>query len=319
MINKAISIIEAIKRYLKECLVDDQSLRTIEGKEFNLKQFERWHSKNYGSNLCDITDDTIDAYKHYLIEYVNPQTKKVIGKATRRNKLTAVKTFCERLFELWYFDVNPTARLRLPKRPTTVIKGILQPEEINAISSQAKLHGVRGIRDNAIVQTYFSTSIRRCELAKLKLNHLNEEAEVILIEQGKGEQDRIVPIASDTVKLIQEYLNNVRSDLQNLKSGNVLFLDDNGREFTGSQLTALIKKYKQRAGIDKPGSCNLFRHTGATTMLENDADLPTIQKILGHSDISTTQKYLHVSIHKMIAVYKKTHPSARKGQRGSPS
>jgi integrase/recombinase XerD len=313
MINKAISIMDAIKRYLKECLVDDQSLRTIEGKDSNLGLFERWHSKNYGSTLCDITDDTIDAYKHHLIEYVNPQTEKLIGKATRRNKLTAVKTFCQRMFELKYFDESPAARLRLPKRPKTVIKGILQPEEINAISAQAKLHGLYGIRDNAIVQTYFATSIRRCELAKLKLNHLNKDAEVILVEQGKGERDRIVPIAADTVKLVQKYLDDVRPFLQNLKSGNFLFLDDDGREFTGSQLTALIKKHKQRAGIDKPGSCNLFRHTGATTMLENGADLFTIKEILGHSDLSTTQQYLHVSIIKMKEVYNKTHPAARKG------
>ena len=309
--NKAISIIEAVKRYLKECLVDDQSLRTIEGKESNLGLFARWHSTNHGSNLCDITDDTIDAYKHYLIEYVNPQTKKLTGKATRRNKLTAVKTFCQRMFELKYFDENPVARLRLPKLPKAVVKGILQPDEINAISAQSKLHGIYGLRDNAIIQTYFATSIRRNELANLKTNHLHHDAGALFVENGKGGDDRIVPIANDTIDLIEEYSNDARPKLQHLKSGNYLFLDNDGNPFNGSQLTAMIKKHKQRAGIDKPGSCNLFRHTGATTMLENDADLPTIQKILGHADISTTQKYLHVSIRKMIAVYIKTHPAAR--------
>ncbi|NKI19331.1 tyrosine-type recombinase/integrase [Spongiibacter sp. KMU-166] len=140
---------------------------------------------------------------------------------------------------------------------------------------------------------------------------------MLTIRKDKGEKDRRVPIAKSGCVWVQLYLTHVRPGLQQLDSGDALFLDNRGRPFREHQLTQIVSKYVRRAGIRKPGACNLFRHSTATLMHENGADIRVVQEMLGHADISTTQVYTHVTINHLREVYAKTHPAARSGTGGA--
>lgn len=310
MPNQAITLIQAMETYLDDCRINEQSPRTIEGKLSTLRLFIRWHIMDYGMLLMDVSKDSIDDFKRYLLEYRNPQTGHLIDKSTRRNKITVIRGFCQTMFELGYIEENPGLKVKLPRAPKRITKAILQPDEVYAIANQTRLFGIIGMRDCAILAVFFACGLRRNEVTTLRLNSLNVDAGTLFIEQGKGLKDRIVPIAEGAISLLGYYLNIVRPQLLSFESGDALFIDNNGRPYKGGQITALVNKYKRRAGVNKPGASNLYRHTTATTMLDNGADLRVIQEILGHVSITTTQVYTHVAVRKMCQDYQQFHPAA---------
>ncbi|WP_335737959.1 tyrosine-type recombinase/integrase [Rheinheimera muenzenbergensis] len=167
------------------------------------------------------------------------------------------------------------------------------------------------MRDCAILAVFFSCGLRRNDITTLSLKSINEQAKLIFVAQSKGRQDRIVPIAPEALELVTYYRDNIRPKLMNFSSGDYLFLNNSGLQYTGGQITELINKYKRRAGVSKPGASNLYRHTTATTLLDNGADLLTVQKVLGHASVSTTQIYTHVAVRKMSDDYQKFHPAVQ--------
>ncbi|UXK08005.1 tyrosine-type recombinase/integrase [Shewanella putrefaciens] len=314
MLKSPVSLIDAVDIYLNDCLGREQSLRTVEGKTSALLCFLRWCETHKLIQLNDVQDDHLESYRHWMRAYRIPYSGKLLDVATRRNKLTAVKVFLVRMFERSYLSEDPTLRFKLPRLPRRLPKGFLVDVEIDAIFKQTAMHGDIGLRDRAILETYYATGIRRAELGRLKLNDIDFENFVVRIEQGKGKKDRVIPIAKRACQWVTQYFNNVRPSFAIFASGSVLFLNNDGLPFTDRQLTALVSKYVRRAGVDKPGACNLYRHTTATAMLENGADIRYIQEQLGHADISTTQVYTHVTIGKLKEVYHHTHPAAREGE-----
>jgi integrase/recombinase XerD len=304
-----LSLIQALTRYIDYCRLEEQSPRTIEGKQSNLRLFVSWYITNYDFDIADLNKDGINDYIAYLHDYRDPQTKKAITKATRRNKITAVRMFCRYLFEEDYLDVNFADKVRTPKADKSITQSILQPDEVSAIAKQTMLHGSFGVRDCAILAVFFSCGLRRNEITTLTLKNINYTNKLLFIKNGKGNKDRVVPIAKDALDLIEHYKNTIRPSQMTFESGDTLFLDNNGRPYRGGQISELIRKHKKRAGISKPGASNLYRHTTATTLLDNGADLLTVQKILGHASVSTTQVYTHIAVRKLSQDYQANHPS----------
>mgnify|MGYP003676864097 CR=1 FL=1 len=133
------------------------------------------------------------------------------------------------------------------------------------------------------------------------------------LRNGKGDKTRYVPLAPRTASWLKVYYERVRPKIMNLKSGSAFFLDNQGLAFRPHQLTALVKKYLLKAGIDVGAACNAFRHSAATHMLEHGADIREIQEYLGHADLSTTQVYVHITQNQLKKTYSKTHPEAING------
>jgi integrase/recombinase XerD len=178
-----------------------------------------------------------------------------------------------------------------------------------AIATQTMLHGAFGVRDCAILAVFFSCGLRRNEITTLTLKNINYTNKLLFIKNGKGNKDRVVPIAKEALELIKHYKNTIRPSQMTFESGDVLFLDNIGKPYRGGQISELIRKHKKRAGISKPGASNLYRHTTATTLLDNGADLLTVQNILGHASVSTTQVYTHIAVRKLSQDYQANHPS----------
>jgi integrase/recombinase XerD len=304
-------------RYLDDCALDEQSPQTIEGKKYEIRGFVRWHIIHQGSYLEDVCKASVDDYKRFLLTYRNSHTNAPIEKNTRRNKLKAVRIFCQSMVELGLIDENPALRVRVPRAPIKLVQAILQRDEIDAILAQTALHGEEGQRDWTILSVFFACGLRAGEVTRLTISSVNFEVGMLFISQSKGEKDRIVPIDKNTIRAISSYLKYIRPKLMRLYTGNTLFLNNKGEPYTRPQMTAMVSKYKRRAGVDKPGACNLYRHTTATTMLDNGAELIVVQKMLGHKSIVTTQGYTHVAVKKLGEEYDQYHPAARGNLRQS--
>ena len=185
----------------------------------------------------------------------------------------------------------------------------LSIEQTELILSQPEINDPLGIRDRAILETFYSTGLRRSELVKLEVTDLNPERCTVRIRQGKGHKDRVIPIGQRALIWAERYLEDVRPQLLIDTGEKTLFLSSYGEAFNPDVLSRKITRYIKNADIGRKGSCHLFRHTCATHMLENGADIRYIQQLLGHEKLETTQIYTQVSIKQLQEVHARTHPA----------
>jgi integrase/recombinase XerD len=168
-----------------------------------------------------------------------------------------------------------------------------------------------GIRDRAMLEVVYCTGMRRMELSGLKLYDIDAERGTIMIRRGKGRKDRMVPLSERALAWIDKYVAQVRPELVLGAADGTLFLTADGQGFGLTRITQLVRNYVAAARIGKMGSCHMFRHTMATLMLENGADVRVIQQLLGHAKLETTQIYTQVSIRMLKRVHDRTHPAAK--------
>ena len=159
------------------------------------------------------------------------------------------------------------------------------------------------------METLYSTGMRRMECANLKLYELDTERGTVTIRQGKGKKDRVIPIGDRATAWIEKYLREARSQFVVEPDDHTVFLSNAGEPFCLDHLSDLVRTYVDAADIGKRGSCHMFRHSMATLMLENGADIRYIQQMLGHADIKTTQIYTQVSIRQLKRIHSVTHPA----------
>jgi integrase/recombinase XerD len=179
---------------------------------------------------------------------------------------------------------NPASELELPKLEHRLPRHVLTLSEAEAIMNLPDVRDVLGVRDRAILETFYSTGMRRSELVHLCVFDLDTERGTILIRQGKGKKDRMVPVGERAAAWIDKYLYEARPQLVAGLDEGALFLTNTGEPFTPNRLTQLVRNYVQAAELGKSGSCHLFRHTAATLMLEGGADIRYIQAMLGHAE-----------------------------------
>lgn len=302
------SLSECVAFYLEDCLANGQSDRTVEGKEHVLGYFATWCQAQNVSDIHEVNLRVLEQYRRHLHK-TRKRNGEPLDMATIRNRLTIIRVWLE---SMYYHEIIPehfAQRFKLPKVHKKLPRDHLRLDEIQRIIEQTKLHGWKGIRDQAIFAMFFATAIRRMELARLKIHHLDAAEGFITVKRGKGNRDRRTPIAKQTCELTVFYLQHIRPKLATIESLDHLFICDDGRPYNESRLNGLVSRYKHRAGINKSGACGLFRHSAATMMHENGADIRHIQAMLGHAHISTTQIYTHVMPKKLQEVYQRTHPA----------
>jgi integrase/recombinase XerD len=265
----------------------------------------------------DITSPILERYRRHLFHY-RKANGEPLSFATQHGLLAPIKAFFKWLNKENFILYNPASEFELPKVPKRLPKHILTIEEINDILVHTQVYGDRGIRDRAVFETFYSTGMRKSELAGLMIQDMDFKRGVVTIFEGKWNKDRVVPIGDRACSWVQKYLEDIRPKLVADDDPGNLFLTDHGEPFLKNRASDLVRRYLDAVGIDKPGACHLFRHAMATHMLENGADIRYIQMMLGHVNLSTTEIYTHVSIKKLKEIHSTTHPAKLGRPRSEP-
>lgn len=226
-----------------------------------------------------------------------------------RYHLVSVQQLFKWLCKMHYIEANPASELELPRVEHRLPRHVLEPKEVEAVLSQADITQSMGIRDRAIMEVLYSTGIRRTEVTNLFTTDLLKEQGALLIREGKGGKDRYVPIGNRALDWVEKWSEEIRPNYICPLSQDALFLTAYGQPINPDTLTHWFRRYIKKAEINKPGSCHLFRHSMATHMLENGANVRVIQQILGHAKLESTQIYTHVSIRHLKEVHARTHPA----------
>jgi integrase/recombinase XerC len=231
---------------------------------------------------------TIRGYLAYLY-------RKGLSKTTVARKLTALRVFFQFLLREGRVAVNPAKRVASPKREK-YLPGFLNHDQATNLMALPKGDERSALRDRAILETFYSTGIRLSELVGLNIADIDFEGGMV-----KGRKERIVPIGRKAIEAVREYLK-VRPS-----SGEGLFCNARGGRLTGRSIDRIVKKYMRE--VDRPAlTPHSLRHTFATHLLEGGADLRSVQELLGHASLSTTQRYTHLQVYHLMAVYDKAHP-----------
>lgn len=209
-----------------------------------------------------------------------------------------------------YIASDPTELLESPKR-TRELPSVLSVEEIEAIIDAVDLKDKNGVRDRAIIETLYATGMRVSELCAFTMEDLLEKERLVRVV-GKGSKERIVPIGDSAVYWINQYIEKERWLLTKPHSGSTLFLNYRGRGFSRMGIWKLVQRYAAAGGVKKEISPHTFRHSFATHLLEGGADIRTVQEMLGHSNIVTTEIYTHVDREYLLEVHRSFHPRSQK-------
>jgi integrase/recombinase XerC len=245
-----------------------------------------------------------DAVRAYLASL----NEKQYSKATTARKLATLRSFYKFLIKRNQLDSNPVTAVRTPKQEKKLPR-FLEYEEIKKLLETPPMDNWLGARDRAILETLYSTGMRVSELVALNMNDIDFLGEVVHI-RGKGKKERIAPISSSALQVVQHYmeLRNKRAQGNSNFDSKVLFVNKHGQRLSARSVRRKMDKYLKMSGLDSSISPHTLRHSFATHMLNNGADLRSVQELLGHQSLSTTQVYTHLTTRKLKEVYEKAHP-----------
>jgi integrase/recombinase XerD len=288
--------------------VRNYSERTVENRQNYLRYFVLWCGERGIVQPGEVSKAILERYQRWLYHYrkENGQPLTFGSQFTHLVPVRAFFKWCARQNHTLY---NPASELDMPKMEKRLPKHVLTAGEADRVLNQANVADPLGVRDRAMLETFYSTGMRRSELAGLKLYDLDIERGTVMIRLGKGKKDRMIPIGSRALAWIDKYVTEVRPALVREPDDGTLFLSNLNEAFTRNRLTQMVREYVDAAQLGKRGACHLFRHTMATLMLENGADIRFIQQMLGHAELSTTQIYTQVSIRKLKEIHSLTHPA----------
>jgi integrase/recombinase XerD len=302
-----------LARFLVHLQTRAYSPATVMNREQCIKSFALW-AEARGLRPADVTRPILERYQRHLY-YHRKSDGAPLSFRTQGARLVPVRAFFKWLARENYILFNPASELELPRPEMRLPKAVLTAEEAEAVLHQPDLATLVGVRDRTMLEVFYATAIRRLELINLKLWDVDYARAALTVRQGKGGKDRVVPLGERARAWLEKYRDEVRPGLVAGRDEAVLFLSVHGTPLDATRLSERVRAYVQKAGIDKAGSCHLFRHTAATLMLEGGADIRFIQALLGHESLETTQIYTHVAIGKLAEIHAATHPGARLGPR----
>jgi len=294
--------LDNFKNYLK--IERNLSINTIESYLFDVKKLINFLKKNkIEKNPNELTSKITKEFIYNISKKVKPPTQARI--------ISGIRRFFDYLILENLIEKNPMDNIESPKLGTN-LPNTLTIEEIDKIISTIKLGSKTGLRNVAIIELLYSCGLRVSELINLKISDLFFKESLIKVT-GKGNKERFVPISKQSQIYINNYLQNVRS-YQKIKKGfeDTLFLNERGTILSRVMIFLILKKLKNASNIKKKIGPHTLRHSFATHLIENGADLITIQKMMGHESITTTERYLHVNKKHLIDSMMKFHPRTKK-------
>lgn len=279
------------------------------------------------------SDHTIRSYMNDLVElinFINDESKDIkeidffvlrgyittlydrnLSKSSIERKISTIKSFFKFLTQKGYLEENHARMLKFPKKEKKLFK-VFNIDDLFTLLELPDKNTPQGIRDALLMELMYGTGVRVSELVGIKLDDIDFQG-LRLRVRGKGKKERMIPLADFHIEFIKKYIS-TRDDISKSRiiKTDKLFINKNGTALSDRSVRRIVEKYLKMAGLPLDFSPHSFRHSFATHMLESGADLRTIQSLLGHSSLSTTQKYTHLNLSDILRIYDEAHPFARK-------
>ena len=289
-----------VKKFLSYLIVDKGLSRlTIASYASDLKGFSQFMTGRMEVPAGEPT-------RTDLLEFLEYLDTKQLSARTRARKISCLKSFFAFLTEHGFIQVNPANHIDLPR----VMKGVpvyLHQEEVEALLASTDPSTLEGIRDQAMLELCYATGLRVSELVNLRISSLDLEIGCVTV-LGKGSKERVVPMGVPALRALRRYLEDIRPGLLGTKFSDAVFVTRRGRPMTRQAFWKIIKKTALAAGIKKHLSPHTLRHSFATHLVQNDADLRSVQIMLGHSDRATTEIYTHIAQKRLKQLHTRCHP-----------
>ena len=272
---------------------------TLQSYKRDITQYQNYLEEN-GINYAKVLKEDIKAYLNYL---------KQIGKkaSTISRNLASIRSFYQFLIRNKKIKNDPTEDVQAPKIEKRV-PSVLTAQEVELLLEQPKDIDLKGTRDKAMLEFAYATGMRVTEIINLNIEDVDFDAEYVICRVGS--KQRNIPLGSLSLKALKEYIDEARPILIKNEKEKALFVNVNGQRLTRQGFWKIVKYYKEQAHIAKDITPHVLRHSFATHLLQNGADLKAIQTMLGHSDISSTQVYMQFQDPGLKDIYQKAHPRA---------
>ncbi|MFH1783253.1 MAG: tyrosine recombinase XerC [Candidatus Omnitrophota bacterium] len=266
---------------------------------------------NYKIDLRDfneaIKEKPLEKISHIDVRlFLARMKEKKLSKRTIARKMSSLRSFFRFLCREGYIKANPAMSLRTPKLDRK-LPLFLDTDQVVKLIESPDTKDVYGLRDKAILETLYSTGIRVGELVKLDRDHVDFIGGVIKV-YGKGKKERLAPIGDKALRVIKQYLEKI--DTKNIKQIKAVFINKSGRRMSDRAIRRVLEKYIRKTSLNEKISPHSLRHSFATHLLDRGADLRSVQELLGHENLSTTQVYTHVTTERLKNIYEKVHPRA---------
>jgi len=303
------------QRHLTELTFEFLATLELErGLSRNTLEAYRSDLRQYGLFLGRVDRDPLVVGPAELAAFVTElatgrEGKLPVAPATLQRKIACLRSFYRHLRREQVIDHDPTAELRPPRSPSRLPK-VLSRDEVGRLLAQPQGRSPAALRDRALLETMYACGLRASEAITLELSELDLEAGM-LRARGKGSKERIVPVGSKAVETLEVYLKHGRPRLVGLGEESHVFVNLRGRGLTRQGLYKIVQGHARTAGLDERMSPHTLRHTFATHLLAGGCDLRSLQEMLGHADIGTTQIYTHLSTERLRDVYFDSHPRAQ--------
>ncbi len=293
-----LDLIQAYENYLSK--VKQASANTIASYMRDIRQFARWLQQNEHVDVIDATQLNISEFLAHL-------EKEGRTGATISRGLASLKNFYAYVVSSGFLEKTPVTEIRID-RGEKKLPQILTGREIELLLEQPVCVDAKGYRDKAMLELMYATGIRVSELIELDVGDVNLEQGIIKCNSEK--KSRVVPLYPAALKALSAYLKDVRAGMLATPTEPALFVNINGVRMSRQGFWKILKHYQQTAHIEKEITPHTLRHSFAVHLLENGADLGSLQELMGHRDISSTQMYTHLINQKLKSVYEKCHPKA---------
>jgi integrase/recombinase XerD len=304
---KATQIEILIERYRQELEILNFSPRTIVGRVLHLRRFAKFLGEQNITEVATITSGTLADHQRDLF-YLPTSRGSARSVSYQNQAMHALRSFFRFLKIEGYVAQDVAGALPLARTPHTLPRTILTPEEARKVIETPDTGCLLGYRDRTILETLYATGIRKSELMNLTVNDVNLEETVLRINGGKFNKDRVVPLTRLACSFLETYLKAIRPALLQGRGSDRVFISQRAAPLSKNALGELVEKYARQAGLSKHVTCHIWRHSCATHLVKNKANLRHVQELLGHRDLSTTERYLHLTITDLKEAHRQCHP-----------
>lgn len=295
------------ERYLSHLQMLNYSPASVVTRRAHFRVLARFMAEVKLSDPQAMTTTQLLDFQRWL--YYEPTYKDTARTATTQNQvLGTVKHFFKFLKQQGVIARNPALEVEYARQPDALPRNILTPEEARKIIEAPDVQTLIGYRDRTLLEVLYATGIRKNELMSLNVADVNLEEELLRINNGKGGRDRVVPLSGIACSFLESYIKGVRPELLKGNKSKRLFISLLGQPMARNTVGGVIEKYARKARIKKHVTCHLWRHTCATHLLKNNANLRHVQEMLGHRSLATTERYLRLTITDLKEAHRKFHP-----------